>query len=118
MSDCVFCKIAANEMPAEKVYEDKDIMIIRDVFPKAKAHYLMIPKEHYLNMSEITPERADVLAKGFLKLKELAPSLGLGGGWRLVNNCGHDAFQTVMHMHIHILGGEKLGDRFGAGGFS
>lgn len=113
MSDCIFCRIAAGESPSEKVFEDEHIIIIRDIFPKAKLHYLLLPKEHYLNLTELTAARADILAKALLKVKELAPSLGLKNGYRLVANAGEDAFQTVMHLHIHILGGEKLSEYFG-----
>ena len=116
--DCIFCKIVGGEAKAQKVFEDEEVLIIRDVFPKSKTHFLLIPKEHYGSMFELNECRAAVLARGLLKVKDLAPQLGLAGGYRLVCNSGADAFQTVMHLHLHILGGEKLGERFGGGGFA
>jgi histidine triad (HIT) family protein len=118
VNDCIFCKIAKGEAKAEKVYEDGSIIIIKDIFPKARIHYLLIPKEHYASMFDLNEKRAGVLAAGLVKLKTLAPALGLSGGYRIVCNSGPDAFQTVMHLHMHILGGEKLGEDFGSAAFS
>lgn len=108
MNDCVFCKIKRGEIPSKKFYEDELMFIIADIEPKAEKHYLMIPKKHYKLLADMTEEDAANLAKCLKKLSELAPSLGLGGGYRLVINQGDDAGQTVHHLHVHVLGGQKM----------
>lgn len=108
MNDCVFCKINAGEIPSEKLYEDDLMFVIRDINPKAKLHYLAIPKSHYKLLSEMTQKDAENLSHIFSTIAKIAPSLGLGNGYRLIINQGDDAVQTVFHLHIHILGGEKL----------
>jgi len=108
MNDCVFCKIESGEIPSKKFYEDELMFIIADIEPKAEKHYLMIPKKHYKLLADMTEEDAANLAKCLKKLSELAPSLGLSGGYRLVINQGDDAGQTVHHLHVHVLGGQKM----------
>ena len=108
MKDCVFCKIEAGELPSEKLYEDEEMFIVRDVEPKARLHYLMIPKRHFKLLAEMTAEDESILGRCLKKASLLAPSLGLENGYRLIINQGDDAGQTVFHLHIHILGGEKL----------
>lgn len=108
MNDCVFCKIKRGEIPSKKYYEDELMFIIADIEPKAEKHYLMIPKKHYKLLSDMTEEDADNLARCLKKLSELAPTLGLSGGYRLVINQGDDAGQTVHHLHVHVLGGQKM----------
>ncbi len=108
MNDCVFCKIMRGEIPSTKFYEDDKMIIIADIEPKAKKHYLAIPKHHYKLLSEMTDaDRADL---GYMlqKISSLAPELGLKNGYRLVINQGDDAGQTVFHLHIHILGGQPM----------
>ena len=84
MNDCVFCKIVCGEIPSQKLYEDDDLIVIRDIEPKAKLHYLCIPKEHFALLSEMDEGRAELV------------------------NQGENGGQTVLHLHIHILGGEPL----------
>lgn len=107
-NDCVFCAIRAGEIPSEKVYEDERMMIIKDIEPKAKLHYLAIPKRHYKLLSEMTDADRDDLRYIFSMIPKLADSLGLHGGYRLTINQGDDAGQTVFHLHIHIMGGQKM----------
>lgn len=109
MDNCVFCKIVAGEIPSAKVYEDGEILIFKDIAPIAKVHLLCVPKEHYRTVAELNAPRQAVLGRALAKIGELAPSLGLGEGYRLVVNQGETAGQTVPHLHIHILGGEPLG---------
>lgn len=109
--DCIFCKIINGEIPSDIVYEDDDMVIINDISPQADKHYLLIPKEHYANLSELNASRAAILSRCLLQVKELSESLGLGDGYRLVSNCGELAGQTVFHLHIHLLGGQKLSER-------
>lgn len=108
MNDCVFCKIRDGLIPSKKYYEDDLMFVIADLEPKAKLHYLLIPKKHYKLLADMTDENASTLAKCLKKIPEIAPSLGLSGGCRLVINQGDDAGQTVPHLHVHILGGQEL----------
>ena len=107
-NNCVFCAIEAGEIPSERLYEDERMIIIRDIEPKAKLHYLAIPKKHYKLLSEMTDSDRDDLAKILATIPSLAGELSLDGGYRLVINQGDDAGQTVFHLHIHILGGQKM----------
>lgn len=109
MDNCIFCKIANGEINSKKYYEDEDFFIIADVAPKAKKHYLLIPKRHYKLLSEQTQNDRAVFVKMIAKLTELQNSLGLKNGYRLVINQGSDGGQEVPHLHVHVLGGEKLG---------
>ena len=109
--DCVFCKIIKGEIPSPRVYEDEDFIVIRDIAPQAKYHFLAIPKKHFADVTEMTAEDAALVGRMLKKIGELAPSLGLQGGFRLVSNKGADAMQSVPHLHIHILGGEKMSDK-------
>ena len=106
--DCIFCKIINGEIPSTKVYEDKKMIIIKDIAPQAAIHYLAIPKKHYKLLSEMTASERDDLGYIMSAISQIAPKLGLGGGYRLVINQGDDAGQTVFHLHIHILGGQKM----------
>lgn len=110
MSDCIFCKIANGEIPSTKLYEDDDMIIIKDLNPQAPVHLLLIPKEHYANIIEMSDAQAQILAKCIKKLSALTDQLGLQNGFRLVSNKGADGCQSVGHLHIHILGGAKLSD--------
>ena len=111
--NCIFCKIIAGEIPANKVYEDDNMIIIKDIAPQAKIHYLLIPKEHYANIIEMNEKQAKVLGKCLNTLSKQISQLGLDNGFRLVSNCGKDAHQSVGHLHIHILGGEQLDAKMG-----
>lgn len=108
MNDCIFCKIIAGEIPSKKKYEDDEIVIFEDIEPKAKIHLLCVPKDHFAYLSELNEARAALLARTLQKIAALAPSLGLGEGYRLIVNQGDDAGQTVKHLHIHLMGGETL----------
>ncbi len=111
MENCIFCKIANGEIPSTKLYEDDDMVIIKDLNPQAPVHLLLIPKEHYANIVEMTDSQAQTLAKCVKKLSSLTNELGLQNGFRLVSNKGSDGCQSVEHLHIHILGGGKLSDQ-------
>ena len=108
MENCIFCKIAAGEIPSAKVYEDDEIVIFKDIEPKAKIHLLCVAKEHFAYLSELDDRRAALLGRTLKKIGELKNTLGLSEGYRLVINQGANAGQTVFHLHIHILGGETL----------
>lgn len=107
-NNCVFCKIIAGDIPSERYYEDDDMIVIADIDPRAAKHYLAIPKKHYKYLSEMTEEDVRTLGRIFEKIGEIAPSLGLEKGFRVIINQGDDALQTVPHLHIHLLGGQRL----------
>lgn len=108
MNDCIFCKISRGEINSKKYYEDDDFFIISDISPKALKHYLMIPKRHYKLLSEQTDADRDVMSKMFAMLVELQSELGLDGGFRVIINQDDNGGQEVPHLHVHVLGGEKL----------
>lgn len=111
MENCLFCKIIKGEIPSTKIYEDEDMLIIKDIAPQAEIHYLLLPKEHFANIVEMTDKQAATLAKCIKKLSTMVDELGLSNGFRLVSNKGEDACQSVEHLHIHILGGQQLADK-------
>lgn len=108
MSDCLFCKIIAGEIPSTKVYEDAQILAFRDIAPMAPTHILVIPKTHIGSVAQITAENSAVVAHIFEVIPQIAKAEGLDNGYRVVSNCGADAGQTVQHLHFHILGGREL----------
>ena len=108
MSDCIFCKIAAHEIPSTVVYEDELVIAFDDLSPQAPVHTLVIPKEHYQDITDGVP--AETLAAMVHAIGEVAKAKGLGTGFRVISNKGADAGQTVMHLHMHVLGGEPLGE--------
>ncbi len=108
MSDCLFCKIIAGEIPSTKVYEDEQVLAFRDIAPQAPTHILMIPKTHISGCDGVCAENSAVVAHIFEVIPQIAAAEGLKGGYRVVSNCGPDAGQTVPHLHFHILGGKQL----------
>ena len=113
MKDCIFCKIINGDIPSSKVYEDENMIIINDINPQAAKHYLLIPKEHYANIVEMSDNQAQTLAKCLKTLSGLIDTLGLSDGFRIVSNKGYNGCQSVNHLHIHVLGGEKLTEKMG-----
>lgn len=107
-NNCIFCKIIAGEIPSAKLYEDDEIVVIKDIEPKAKVHCLCIPKEHFALLEEMDESRALIVKRALEKIPKLKKQLGVEQGFRLVVNQGADAGQSVPHLHIHILGGETL----------
>ena len=108
MSDCLFCKIIAGEIPSTKVYEDDKVLAFRDIAPQAPTHILVVPKEHLESTDDITPENSAVIAHIFALIPQIAKEEGLANGYRVVTNCGPDSGQTVNHLHFHIIGGKKM----------
>ncbi len=109
MKDCLFCKFISGEIPVNKVYEDDNMIIINDIDPKATNHYLLIVKSHFKLLSEMTVEQAETLKNALLTLPKLTSLLKLENGYRLVINQGDDAGQTINHLHVHVLCGQKMG---------
>ena len=106
--DCLFCKIAAGEIPSQKVYEDEEILAFRDIAPMAPVHILVIPKAHIGSVDEVTAENSGVVAHIFQVIPKIAKAENLEKGYRVVSNCGEHAGQSVHHLHFHILGGRQL----------
>ena len=112
MEDCIFCKIINGEIPSEKVYEDEEVLAFKDINPAAPIHVLVIPKQHIENVLEIKQENKEIIANIFLAINKIAKQLGIEkDGFRLINNCGKDAGQEVMHLHFHLLAGGKMGPK-------
>ncbi len=107
---CIFCRIIRGEIPSSKVYEDDKMYVFKDIEPKAKVHLLAVPKTHFKLLEEMGESEADILKYMLTKIPEIAKANGCKGGYRLIINQGDDAGQTVFHLHIHIIGGEKLSD--------
>ena len=108
MENCLFCKFVSGEFKTDKVFENEDFIIIRDIAPKAKNHFLAIPKKHFKFLAEMTAEDAALVGRILKTIPTLSDKLELGAGYRLVVNQGDDAGQTVPHLHIHILSGQKM----------
>ncbi len=108
MSDCIFCKIVSGEIPANKLYEDDDLLAFWDMHPQAPTHFLVIPKKHIKGPGDVGSEDAALIGKLVERAGKLAKENGIGSGFRLVMNNGADAGQTVFHIHMHVLGGRKM----------
>ena len=108
MSNCLFCKIIAGEIPSTKVYEDETVLAFRDIAPQAPTHVLVVPKTHIEDTNGITGENCEIIAHIFRVIPAIAAAEGLTGGYRVVTNCGPDSGQTVPHLHFHILGGKEM----------
>lgn len=110
MADCIFCKIAAGEIPAQVVYEDDSVIAFKDLSPKAPVHVLIIPKKHVQSVAHFTTEDNELAAHIFVDVvPKLAAELGIAdAGFRLVMNTGKNGGQSVYHLHVHMLGGRKM----------
>lgn len=109
MNDCIFCKIINGEIPSTKVYEDELVYAFRDIAPAAPVHILIVPKEHICCANKLGDEHKELLGHIILTAKKLAEAEGIAdGGYRIINNCGENAGQTVFHLHFHLLAGDKF----------
>ena len=110
MADCIFCKIIAGEIPSDRVYEDDFIIAFRDIEPQAPEHIIIIPRVHIGSANEITHENVKYISHIFETVPKIAKKLGIDEkGYRIVNNCGEAAGQTVPHIHFHMMGGRDFG---------
>ena len=108
-SSCIFCRLAAREIPSEIVHESDRIVAFRDTDPKAPTHILLIPKEHIASITDIGDDQGAMLADIAQAATHLARTEGIDeSGWRLVTNVGPDAGQSVFHLHFHLLGGRPM----------
>ena len=108
MENCLFCKIAAGQIPSNKIYEDDKVLAFYDIDPQAPVHFLVIPKEHIGSADEIDGTNIAIVAHVFEVIAKIAKELKLEKGYRIVNNCGEEGGQTVGHLHFHVLGGRLL----------
>jgi len=107
--NCLFCKIAANEIPATVVFEDNELMAFRDINPQAPAHILIIPKHHIATINDSEEQDAQLLGSMILRAKKLAQSEGINeSGYRLVFNINSGGGQEVYHIHLHLIGGRQM----------
>ena len=112
--DCIFCKIAAGQIPSTKVYSDDEFYAFRDIHPLAPTHVLLIPRRHIAKITDAGVEDAGLLGRLLLKAGEIAEQEGLArNGFRLAINCGPWGGQVVFHLHLHILGGRRMSDALG-----
>ncbi|MEK3881623.1 histidine triad nucleotide-binding protein [Paenibacillus sp. PL2-23] len=108
--DCIFCKIVEGSIPSQKVFENDSVLAFRDIQPAAPVHILIIPKKHIPTMNDVADEDAELVAELFAAARQIAKEQGIAeSGYRLINNVNSDGGQVVYHLHIHLLGGEKLG---------
>ncbi len=107
---CLFCEIISGNIPSTKVYEDDMIYAFKDINPVAPVHFLVVPKEHIENVNEVNAENSKYISHIFEKIPEIAKSQAIES-YRIINNCGPDAGQTVMHLHFHVVGGTELGEK-------
>jgi len=108
MSDCLFCKILAGEIPSDKIYEDDKMFVFKDLYPKADVHLLAIPRVHIESLNEVNDEHDDIMAHMIKQLPKLAKEQGLNDGFRTIINTGKGGGQVVFHLHMHLLGGKNL----------
>ncbi len=108
MSECLFCKIIAGEIPSDKIYEDEQVLVFNDINPKADVHLLMVPKKHIVSLNEVGTEDDPLMAHMLRLLPEIAKNQGLKDGFRTIINTGQGGGQIIFHLHIHLLGGSKL----------
>jgi histidine triad (HIT) family protein len=110
MSDCLFCKIINNEIPSERLYEDEHCIVIKDINPQAPIHHLVIPKKHIATINDCDESDTHLVGHMIQTAKNNAKQLGIADdGYRLIFNCNSNGGQEVYHIHLHLLGGEKLG---------
>lgn len=109
MSDCLFCKMIAGEIPVKPVYQDNDLIAIQDIDPKAPLHVLVIPRTHIASLNELTPEHDQLVGSMFRRAAAIANERGYSErGYRTVFNTNREAGQSVFHIHLHVLGGRAL----------
>jgi histidine triad (HIT) family protein len=108
--ECLFCKMASGEMDVSKLYDDPEVFAIRDINPRAPVHFMVIPKRHIPSVAEVQENDGPLLGRMFRVANEVASQEGIAGsGYRFAFNYGRDGGQTIGHLHMHVLGGRRLG---------
>ena len=109
MTECLFCKIIAKEIPADIVYEDDIMLAFKDIKPVAPQHILVIPKQHIATLNDLTAQESGLIAAMMLKIQHIANEIGVAqSGYRTVINCNSQGGQEVYHLHIHLIAGKQL----------
>jgi histidine triad (HIT) family protein len=108
MNDCIFCKIAGGTIPSDRVYEDEQLVVFKDIYPKAPVHLLMVPRQHVESLNDLTSAHDGLMMHMLRTLPEVARRAGLTDGYRTIINTGRGGGQEVLHLHLHILGGGRL----------
>ncbi len=109
MSDCIFCKIIAGEIPSTQVYRDEQVTAFRDINPASPTHVLIIPNQHIASVNDLTNEDEQIMGHLFTVAKQIAEQEGVAAsGYRLIINTGSDGGQEVFHIHLHLLGGQRM----------
>lgn len=107
--DCLFCRIAAGDEPADVVVDDDDLIVFHDKFPRAPVHLLVVPRTHLDSAHDLTPEHTELLARCFAAARTVAEQHDIADGYRVVTNIGRSGGQAIFHLHFHVLGGKQLG---------
>ena len=107
--DCLFCRIVAGEIPSDRVYEDDEVIAFRDIHPQASTHVLLVPRRHVADVDTLEDDDAGLLRALFAAVRRVAEQERLAKGYRVVTNVGAEAGQSVFHLHLHLLGGRRLG---------
>jgi len=108
--DCIFCKIINGQLKSEIVYENDSVLAFKDIDPKAPVHILVLPKKHIQKISDLNQQNKSIVSEMVMAANEIAKKTDIANsGYRLILNCGHDAGQAVFHIHMHLLGGRKMG---------
>ena len=111
MEDCIFCKIANGTIPSRKVYEDAEVVAFDDINPMAPVHVIIIPKKHIPTILDVTKTDVSSIGSLFTAAQEVARIKGINErGFRVVINCNKEGGQVIFHLHMHVLGGQKLKD--------
>lgn len=109
MSDCLFCKILAGDVPADVVYENEHVLAFKDLYPKTPFHVLIIPKKHISTLNDLEPEDTELAGRLLLAAKTIADEQGFADdGYRVQMNCGEGGGQIIFHMHLHLMAGKKF----------
>ncbi len=112
MEDCIFCKIIKKEIPSTIIYEDDKVIAFNDVNPAAPIHILVVPKKHIETLLDVSDQDNELISYVYQIINKIAKEKGFANnGFRVIVNCGKDSGQEVMHIHFHVLGGKKLGDK-------
>ena len=110
MDDCIFCKIVTGDIPADIVYQNDHVVAFRDLDPQAPTHILVIPRRHIARLNDLQESDADIIGQLVLAAAEIARQEGIAeDGYRTILNCNDDGGQTVFHIHLHLLGGRRMG---------
>lgn len=108
-TECLFCSIIAGDAPSEQVASGDGVVAIRDIFPRAPVHVLIVPHEHIDSAHELTDSHSDLLARCYALAREVAEAEGIADGYRITTNIGSRGGQAIKHLHFHVLGGRQLG---------